>query len=638
MARHPVSEANAIFDCKVLSRNHAVLWYCDDKFYIRDTGSSNGTFVNNQRLSQTCLQSDKFEICSGDIVQFGVDVIENARKETHGCIVATIRLYLPDGRETKASQLTGVTVGGGAGGGQVLAEDLYRLHQYIQDAMLREQMLEVKMSELQRLIELAKGNVNGNWQAMVDEDRLLNRIDILEGKVHVFQKNYGEEKLREEMRQLQDDKLDYQHAAKDALRRVYQDRYEAVQKLSGVELALRMTEDEANVLRDKFIKSESHLNDTMTRLSTMQQKHDELQLKYADLEAKLLVQQQHQAMMELEREHNQQQQQQQHQQDYQGEIESSVGAEKSLQDLIETQQPESISREEVAAEGGVEKELSFGKAEGLMKLFANSDLKGSADIINSICNSAEEEEEEQPETGDSEYQEGVSVIERVLGRRKAEGGESEDGSEVVQLEGARGCSQLLYKLKAVERIISELEEGMAEEDDKESSMYSSDASLDSVVQVDQNGSEVGEGSDNRSMASSTTSTLRCRRRGSDGGAGTVLTENMKRVVDKLRDICGEVSGPIRARMSEREDGDEEEEDKDKDEADTGESSKRVMELEEKVRKLICLCPSKLTKLIDLFSIPTFTVIAAGARERVLGRGLGGSSDNGSIRGESKVGG
>lgn len=40
---------------------------------------------------------------SGDIVQFGVDVMENNRQVTHGCIIAAIKLYLPDGKEAKAS-------------------------------------------------------------------------------------------------------------------------------------------------------------------------------------------------------------------------------------------------------------------------------------------------------------------------------------------------------------------------------------------------------------------------------------------------------------------------------------------------------------------------------------------------------
>lgn len=35
IARTKVSDNNAIFDCKVLSRNHAELWYEDGKFYLK---------------------------------------------------------------------------------------------------------------------------------------------------------------------------------------------------------------------------------------------------------------------------------------------------------------------------------------------------------------------------------------------------------------------------------------------------------------------------------------------------------------------------------------------------------------------------------------------------------------------------
>jgi hypothetical protein len=82
-------------------------------------------------------------VSSGDIVQFGVDVMENSRKETHGCIVATLKLYLPDGREGKASQSTP----------QV---DLYRLNQYIQEAIQREQSLENKLLNIQKKLDLLK--------------------------------------------------------------------------------------------------------------------------------------------------------------------------------------------------------------------------------------------------------------------------------------------------------------------------------------------------------------------------------------------------------------------------------------------------------------------------------------------------
>ena len=82
VARSKPTDNNAIFDCKVLSRNHALLWYKEGKFFLQDTKSSNGTFVNNSRLSKGA--EEPREICSGDILQFGVDVQENAKKLTHG--------------------------------------------------------------------------------------------------------------------------------------------------------------------------------------------------------------------------------------------------------------------------------------------------------------------------------------------------------------------------------------------------------------------------------------------------------------------------------------------------------------------------------------------------------------------------
>lgn len=67
---------------------------------FQDTKSSNGTFVNNKKLVP---EKEHHEVNSGDILQFGVDVLENNRKVTHGCIIATLKLYLPDGKETSPS-------------------------------------------------------------------------------------------------------------------------------------------------------------------------------------------------------------------------------------------------------------------------------------------------------------------------------------------------------------------------------------------------------------------------------------------------------------------------------------------------------------------------------------------------------
>ena len=44
------------------------------QFYIKDTKSSNGTFVNENRLSPSGEESGLVELKSRDILQFGVNV------------------------------------------------------------------------------------------------------------------------------------------------------------------------------------------------------------------------------------------------------------------------------------------------------------------------------------------------------------------------------------------------------------------------------------------------------------------------------------------------------------------------------------------------------------------------------------
>jgi pSer/pThr/pTyr-binding forkhead associated (FHA) protein len=47
---------------------------------LQDTKSSNGTYLNGQRLGKSNEDSAPFELNSGDIIQFGVDVTENTKK------------------------------------------------------------------------------------------------------------------------------------------------------------------------------------------------------------------------------------------------------------------------------------------------------------------------------------------------------------------------------------------------------------------------------------------------------------------------------------------------------------------------------------------------------------------------------
>lgn len=50
--------------------------YEDDKFYLMDTGSSNGSFVNNIRLSKSGEESKLTRIYTNDVLRFGSDVVD----------------------------------------------------------------------------------------------------------------------------------------------------------------------------------------------------------------------------------------------------------------------------------------------------------------------------------------------------------------------------------------------------------------------------------------------------------------------------------------------------------------------------------------------------------------------------------
>ncbi|CAO3650137.1 unnamed protein product [Cunninghamella blakesleeana] len=65
---------NGYFNSKVLSRSHALLWLQDNQVWIKDTKSSNGTFLNGKRLSPELEESEAFEIKTGDHIEFGIDI------------------------------------------------------------------------------------------------------------------------------------------------------------------------------------------------------------------------------------------------------------------------------------------------------------------------------------------------------------------------------------------------------------------------------------------------------------------------------------------------------------------------------------------------------------------------------------
>lgn len=67
------SDAAVGFKSKVVSRKHCEFSFANGQWYLRDVGSSSGTFLNHIRLSQPNMSSRLYPVRDGDIVQLGID-------------------------------------------------------------------------------------------------------------------------------------------------------------------------------------------------------------------------------------------------------------------------------------------------------------------------------------------------------------------------------------------------------------------------------------------------------------------------------------------------------------------------------------------------------------------------------------
>lgn len=72
---------NGYFDSKVLSRQHAEIYADrDGRIFIRDVKSSNGTFLNGERLSPENRESDPREMLEGNVLELGIDIVSEDQK------------------------------------------------------------------------------------------------------------------------------------------------------------------------------------------------------------------------------------------------------------------------------------------------------------------------------------------------------------------------------------------------------------------------------------------------------------------------------------------------------------------------------------------------------------------------------
>lgn len=132
---------------------------------------------------------------------------------------------------------------------------------------------------------------------MIHEDLLLSRIDILENKLQCYQKNATEEKLQDQVAKLQDEKNDYQvikvfflcfymnnsfcdipfqKTAKEALKKVYQERMAIFQKYTQSEQIWQNVESELALLRSQLNASKENNEELTAKLVSLESEYNSL--------------------------------------------------------------------------------------------------------------------------------------------------------------------------------------------------------------------------------------------------------------------------------------------------------------------------------------------------------------------------
>ncbi|KAA1083193.1 hypothetical protein PGTUg99_000237 [Puccinia graminis f. sp. tritici] len=85
-------ETRIAFKSKVVSRGHADIFTDPSgSFFIKDTKSSSGTFLNHIRLSAPGVESRPFPLRDGDVLQLGVDY-QGGTEEIYRCVKMRVEL------------------------------------------------------------------------------------------------------------------------------------------------------------------------------------------------------------------------------------------------------------------------------------------------------------------------------------------------------------------------------------------------------------------------------------------------------------------------------------------------------------------------------------------------------------------
>lgn len=137
------------------------------------------------------------------------------------------------------------------------------------------QTLKQKLLLLNDALRTAQVATESNWEAMINEDRLLARIEVLEDQLTLCaNKNLTPEELKQQINDYFEQRKKVETMTKDLLRQTNQDASEARQRLHEAELAILNVEEQNSVLKKEVNDLHKVINDLKYELAKLTADYD----------------------------------------------------------------------------------------------------------------------------------------------------------------------------------------------------------------------------------------------------------------------------------------------------------------------------------------------------------------------------
>ena len=178
-------------------------------------------------------------------------------------------------------------------------QELYQLAMFLQEALFREEALNKKLRTLQAFIEQAKENSENSWLTLIQEDRLMTRIDYLEKQnisikmaaaaAAAANNNSDNNQTTAIVNSLRDDKLKIETAAKETVEKIIVEKNALAQQLDDLRvLYSNLTEEHTQMCkmnednREKILGLADQNQELATKLDESEMSLAELKKKQAE--------------------------------------------------------------------------------------------------------------------------------------------------------------------------------------------------------------------------------------------------------------------------------------------------------------------------------------------------------------------